>query len=75
MFMEDFEQEILEEKQNTPKKDILLAVIITEVICMAIILAVILLMKYFSANDFSSVRDFYSEHFLTETTVSDVIKE
>ena len=72
--MEELEKEIENIENPPPKKDILLAVIITEAVCIAIILAGILLIKYFSANNFDSVRDFYSEHFKTETTVSDVIK-
>lgn len=72
--MEELEKEINTGENQNSKKDILLAVIITEVICIAIIFAGILLMKYFSANNFDSIRDFYSEHFKTETTVSDVIR-
>lgn len=74
MFMEEMEKEINQEENPTPKKDILLAVIITEALCIAVILAGILLMKYFSANNFNSLKDFYSEHFKTETTVSEVIR-
>lgn len=72
--MEELEKEINTGENQNSKKDILLAVIITEVICIATIFAGILLMKYFSANNFDSIRDFYSEHFKTETTVSDVIR-
>lgn len=72
--MEELEKEINGGENSPQKKDILLAVIITQFICIAIILAGILLMKYFSANNFDSIKDFYSEHFKTETTVSDVIK-
>ena len=73
--MEDFEKENRDAENTPPKKDILLAVIITEALCIAIIFAGILLMKYFSANNFNSIKDFYSEHFKTETTVSDVIRQ
>ncbi len=72
--MEELEKEINTGENQNSKKDILLAVIITEVICITIIFAGILLMKYFSANNFDSIRDFYSEHFKTETTVSEVIR-
>ncbi|MBQ8202931.1 MAG: hypothetical protein IJZ75_01435 [Clostridia bacterium] len=60
-------------EQKTKRKDILLAVIITEMVCVALILVGVLLLKYLSAENFNEALSFYSEYFLTETTVSEVI--
>lgn len=72
--MEDFENKTTNQ-ELTPPKDILLAVIITEVLCVAVILLTVVFMKYFWKDGFDEAKDFYSEHFLTETTLSEVIKE
>ncbi len=72
--MEDFENKTAESKPSKAK-DILLAVIVTEAVCVALILLGVLLMKYFSSGGFSRLQGFYSEHFLTETSLSEVIKE
>ncbi len=72
--MEDFENKTAESKPSKAK-DILLAVIITEAVCVVIILLGLLFLKYFSAGSFNRLEEFYSEHFLTETSLSEVIKE
>lgn len=70
--MEDFENKTTNQ-EPTPPKEILLAVIITEVLCVAVILLTVAFMKYFWQEGFNEAKSFYSEHFLAETTLSEVI--
>ena len=42
---------------------------VTQLICVAVILAAILLTKYFFPDTFRRIDDFYEKYFLTETVI------
>ena len=66
----DEQQEIYEVK---PMKNILMRIIITQVVCVTVLIAVIIVLKLFFGSYYDSVESWYNENIRSQTTVSDIL--
>ena len=65
----------MEKEFKKNKKDSLFALFITETVFIAVILCSILIMKYFFKTPYAEIKKWYTNNFLTETSISEVIEE
>ncbi|MBQ8648452.1 MAG: hypothetical protein IJ470_00085 [Clostridia bacterium] len=66
----DEQQEIYEVK---PMKNILMRIIITQVVCVTVLIAVIIVLKLFFGSYYDSVESWYNENIRSQTTVSEIL--
>ena len=66
----DEQQEIYEVK---PMKNILMRIIITQLVCVTVLIAVIIVLKLFFGSYYDSVESWYNENIRSQTTVSEIL--
>ncbi len=58
----------------TEKKDMYINIIITEAVCVLVILLSVLCLKYFFKSDFKSFKEWYYIEITNDTKISEVIE-
>ena len=71
-FMEEFEEEYEEEPRR--KREPWVSLIFTQVICVALILGTVLIIKLISGGLYKKIEKWYTKNFRAETTVSEVLE-
>ena len=71
-FMEEFEEEYEEEPRR--KREPWVSLIFTQVICVALILGTVLIIKLISGGLYKKIEKWYVKNFGAETTVSEVLE-
>lgn len=66
----DEQQEIYEVK---PMKNILMRIIITQVVCVTVLIAAIIVIKLFFGSYYESFENWYNENIRSQTTVSEIL--
>lgn len=57
------------------KVDYIYKIIITQAICMGIILASIMLIKYISKSTYTELKNFYETYICDDTTITEVLED
>lgn len=65
----------MENQDNNKSKDIYSKIIITQCICVAVILLTALTTKYFFKATFEELKKWYNNNFLIDTSISEVTEE
>ena len=65
------------EKENLEKetRSGFVAIVLTQAVCIAVILIAVLIIKFFFGQSFREVQKWYGDNILDETCVSDVFSE
>lgn len=58
-----------------PKKDGFFYITLSSAVAVALIIASILVFKFFLKEEFKEIKKFYTEEFLSETNANEVLKE
>lgn len=62
----------MEEEILTPKREMVLPIIITQVVCVAVMIVTVLTVKFFFKDIFKEVKNWYADNMLIDTSISDV---
>lgn len=57
-----------------PTKNIFLKIIITQIVCVAILIATVLVIKIFFSGSYKRVKNWYNENICSQTTISDILE-
>ena len=61
--------------EENVKVDYIYKIVVTQVICVALIMASVLVVKYFFKSTYIELKDFYEIYICDDTSVEEVLKE
>ena len=64
----------MDKEESSHKRNCFINIIITQAICIALVLCSVLIVKYFFKDEYVKVKHWYSENVATNTDIQEVLK-